>query len=882
MEKEQGLGGSEFGGDVEANPRSTYQKKLILLGDNDRSSSRPRSGISLASWLTISAFGAITLALATFTVTRSQFRLGGSNLFATTTAATSLSSSANEEAVAVNAQGSSSKSSRGSVYSESFQAELDNIDSFIQDSGELDDLTSVGDDEDEDLVIKEDENFEESQDTTTAKPNIILVLSDDLGYANIGDEDAEFDFAVPFLSKLAQKGIVMSNYYTQESCTPARAALLTGRYPLSIGLQLSSINAYQSRGLSDQETLLPQVLKSEGYTTYMMGKWNLGHFHPKYLPNARGFDYFLAFMDGQSYYWSKKNPMQPKFVDLMYGDPTCYAGYDGSDRHDYSTFLYRDKAVKAIENHDYESSPMFMYLAFQAVHDPFNDFQQFESGIPKHYLSTKMYTKVLSKVKGRKQRQYVMALTLMDDAVESIHDALDSVGQLENTYIIFSSDNGGCYSAGGKNGNYRGTKGSLWEGGTKVDAFLYSKGLIAKKYAGTTYNGLMHVTDWFPTVLDMAGVSYTANDGYSLDGVSQWGHFLTSTGDESARDYMLYNYIGNIEGAEHTFDILSNAPVAVRNKEGFKLIHAFVGNPSSQYYVYDDVNDDDGMLHDSAGCTQSDSMDQSGNYTYMLYDLNVDPYETTNLYSLDSYSVLKNQLYAQIITYYSNSASCQADAQFKVNKNQKSVWLDAGGYIVPWVDLSEDELTEQGYPSICSDSYEASSSPFTPYHGEHTPAGQGDDEAYTRSPTDTPLNPSTDDPTAAPSAEEIDTSQSESEGPTPEPSTEPSTEPTHKPSRSPTVSPSERPSEQPSKKPTKQPSVAPSDAADPTHKPTFHPTVTGYTHRPTHSPDYIKPTNHPTVTGYTHRPTHEPSLKPTHEPSEGPTVEPTDAPEEEM
>ena len=348
---------------------------------------------------------------------------------------------------------------------------------------------------------------------------------------------------------------------------------------------------------------------------------------------------------------------------------------------------------------------------------------------------------------------------------------------------------------------------------------------------------------------------------------------------------MLYNYIGNIEGAEHTFDILSNAPVAVRNKEGFKLIHAFVGNPSSQYYDYDDVNDDDGDLHESAGCTQSDSMDQSGNYTYMLYDLNVDPYETTNLYSEASYSVLKNQLYAQIISYYSNSAACTADSQFKSNKNQKSVWLDAGGYIVPWVDISEEDLQDQGYPIACQDDYdEVSSSPFTPYHGEHTPAGQGDDEAYTRSPTEAPSAHPTEDveitespthkptrkPTSAPSVEQETLTMSPSAEPSNEPSNSPSFEPSSEPSHSPTHDPTVMPSDVTSEVPSQETSLdavsdleqTPTDA--PTHspdyvKPTHHPTVTGYTHKPTHSPDYVKPTNHPTVTGYTHRPTHEPT-----------------------
>jgi arylsulfatase B/arylsulfatase I/J len=218
-------------------------------------------------------------------------------------------------------------------------------------------------------------------------------------------------------------------------------------------------------GLELEETTIAQVLSDNGYKTHMLGKWHLGHSTPRYLPTARGFDTFTGMLNGESYYWSKRNPDHPHFKDFMSSDRECFWPYDESDMHEYSTFLYRDKAVKAIEQHDFATSPMFMYVAFQAVHDPFYDFDQFESGIPTSYLSNKMYKKIMKKVKGRKRRQYAMALSLLDDAVESIHDSLDAQGQLDNTYIIFTSDNGGCYNAGGKNGDYRGTKGSLFEGG---------------------------------------------------------------------------------------------------------------------------------------------------------------------------------------------------------------------------------------------------------------------------------------------------------------------------------------------------------------------------------------------------------------------------------
>lgn len=135
----------------------------------------------------------------------------------------------------------------------------------------------------------------------------------------------------------------MSNYYTQEVCTPARASLLTGRDPISLGMQYGVLETNNKWGLNLSETLISQVLGDNGYTSYILGKWNLGHFSPRYLPTARGFSQFLGYFGGQNYYWSKKAPGDEQFQDFMYSNSDCYAPYNGSDVHKYSTFLYGDK-----------------------------------------------------------------------------------------------------------------------------------------------------------------------------------------------------------------------------------------------------------------------------------------------------------------------------------------------------------------------------------------------------------------------------------------------------------------------------------------------------------------------------------------------------------
>lgn len=185
------------------------------------------------------------------------------------------------------------------------------------------------------------------------------------------------------------------------------------------------------------ETTLANVLKDEGYSTYMIGKWHLGHHSPRYLPTARGFDYFLGYLTGQAFHWSKRQTSYHTFHDLLYANEDCYSGYNGTDVHTYSTFFYRDKAVGVVEKHDY-TRPLFLYVGFQAVHEPFYDLYHYSNGIPKTYISDSMYDIIVSDVVGRKRRQYAMALALVDDAVADIYHAVVAAGQEDNTYFVFT------------------------------------------------------------------------------------------------------------------------------------------------------------------------------------------------------------------------------------------------------------------------------------------------------------------------------------------------------------------------------------------------------------------------------------------------------------
>jgi arylsulfatase B/arylsulfatase I/J len=271
----------------------------------------------------------------------------------------------------------------------------------------------------------------------------------------------------------------------------------------------------------------------------MFGKWDLGHYSPQFLPTARGFDYFVGYVSSSAYYWSKKDVFFPKYQDLLASDSDCYQPYLWDDKHEYSTWMYRDKAIRAIEAHN-KADPMFMYISLTAVHNPFGDLENHFDGLTESDVGYDAWNQVQNNVIGGNRKQYAMSLYLMDSAVSDVYEALENKGIADFTFIIFASDNGGCFTSGGKNGPLRGTKGSLYEGGVKVDSFLYNAKL-PKGVEGSTYSGLMHVSDWFPTILDLAGIHYKPDDDYKLDGVSQKIGFKYGE-SSNPRDFMLYNY----------------------------------------------------------------------------------------------------------------------------------------------------------------------------------------------------------------------------------------------------------------------------------------------------------------------------------------------------
>ncbi|AGA29849.1 arylsulfatase B [Singulisphaera acidiphila] len=328
------------------------------------------------------------------------------------------------------------------------------------------------------------------QPLKSAKPNVVLILADDMGWGDVGWHDSEIK--TPHLDKLAASGTRLEQFYVQPVCSPTRAALMTGRYPMRHGLQVGVVRPWAQYGLPLNERTLPQALKEVGYETAICGKWHLGHFQPEYLPTHRGFDHQYGHYNGALDY----------FTHIRDGGFDWHRDDRVNRDEGYSTHLIGREATRIIGHHD-TSKPLFLYVPFNAVHAP-------------HQVPEK-YKEPYSKLK-EPRRTYAGMLAAMDEAVGQIASAIDGKGMRSNTIFLFSSDNGG--PAPGQvtsNGPLRGQKGTLYEGGVRVPAFISWEGHLRP---GTVVNAPLHIVDLFPTLLTLAGAPL--EQSLPTDGRDAW------------------------------------------------------------------------------------------------------------------------------------------------------------------------------------------------------------------------------------------------------------------------------------------------------------------------------------------------------------------------
>jgi arylsulfatase A-like enzyme len=319
------------------------------------------------------------------------------------------------------------------------------------------------------------------------QPDIVFFLIDDLGFADCGFNGGK-DIKTPNIDRLAKSGTIIYSHYVQPVCSPTRSTLLTGRYPTHTGVY-TIVSPGAPWGLPLAERTLADALRSAGYRTALTGKWHLGEFEKAYQPNARGFDHQYGHFFGMLDYYT--HDRMNKLDWYRNGEPLKEEGY--------TTHLIAQEACKVISSGD-QSKPLFLYVPFNGVHSPFQ--------VPDSYL------KPYAHLKGNRQKLAGM-LAAVDEAIGQIEAALKQAGRLENTLIVFSSDNGG--PPPGDNTPLRDFKGTIYEGGTRAAAFATWPGHIP---AEQRLRQPMHMVDWYPTLIKQAGGSLEQK--LPVDGLDVW------------------------------------------------------------------------------------------------------------------------------------------------------------------------------------------------------------------------------------------------------------------------------------------------------------------------------------------------------------------------
>lgn len=323
------------------------------------------------------------------------------------------------------------------------------------------------------------------------RPNVIVILADDLGYSDLGVHGGK-DIPTPHIDSLARRGTRFTRAYVSGPyCSPTRAGLLTGRYQTRFGHEFNEGGGNRDIfGLSPAETTLADRMKALGYATAAVGKWHLG-FRPDLRPTKRGFDEFYGTLANTPF-------LHPQLVDSRVAlDPVRV-----EEASFYTTDAYADRAADIIKKN--AERPFFLYLPFNAVHVPIQ--------------TTDRYLERFKNIADANRRGYAAMLSALDDAVGRVLSTVRGLGLEENTLIFFLSDNGGPMTKMGPNGSnnqpLKGQKGDTWEGGIRVPMFVQWTGRLP---AGKVFEAPVIQLDVLPTALAAAGTAVRPE--WKIDGV---------------------------------------------------------------------------------------------------------------------------------------------------------------------------------------------------------------------------------------------------------------------------------------------------------------------------------------------------------------------------
>ena len=369
-----------------------------------------------------------------------------------------------------------------------------------------------------------------TESNPTRPPNIVVILADDLGYADPGFHGGDAKLT-PHIDRLAEQGLRLTDFYAHSVCAATRAALLTGRYAFrtgmdwrsedfgkptylaKLGLKLAHTDTGEPtrmiHGMDTNERTIAEELGAAGYFTSISGKWHLGEWAAGQLPMGQGFDHQYG-----HYGWG----IDYNNYTIPHNAPARFAVYDWHRNQQplaeqgYSTDLIANEAARVIATQSADR-PFFLYVAFNAIHGPLEEIPRYRDKLDKRQA----------------------AIKCLDDAVGRVVGAIDQHGFADDTLVIFTNDNGGLREEFNK--PYRGTKNTTFEGGVRVPCVMRWPGHLR---AGASSSARMHVVDLLPTFAALAGQPVTTR----LDGLDMSGALLR--GDPSPRTEIVFEVAGSV------------------------------------------------------------------------------------------------------------------------------------------------------------------------------------------------------------------------------------------------------------------------------------------------------------------------------------------------
>jgi arylsulfatase A-like enzyme len=474
-----------------------------------------------------------------------------------------------------------------------------------------------------------------STNAAATKPNIVFVLVDDWGFADVSFRNPAIHS--PNFQKLADNGVILNRHYVYRYCSPTRIAFLSGRWPHHA--HQYNIEPPFMIGANINMTLLPAKLKTAGYSTHIVGKWHEGFYQTKYLPINRGFDTSSGFLAGAEDHFT-----QVRECAVDFWKDNQYDTRNGS----YDAYTYCNDLTAIFKKHD-TTKPMFLYLPLHNVHGPFQ--------APDDWLNLYAINSTCS------QRRTIQAMvSVADNVTGHAVELLKKYEMWDNTIFIVSADNGGAACAG-SNHPLKGSKGTYFEGGVRALAFA-SGGLIPPKMIGKSVEGFIHVADWYPTFCKLAGVDPddSGTGKFPVDGMDVWP-MVTGEREKTLHDEIVLGYNFSNSGA-----IIAGDYKLIVNKQGERC---------------------DNLMWSPLDYPCSDGPKGGNCDPYCLYDIVNDPRETKDL-STERKDVLEDLL--KRYNKYSKEPRDMQDqgyhsaSEVPTDKNACQYMKEHGGYWQPWKD----------------------------------------------------------------------------------------------------------------------------------------------------------------------------------------------------